>query len=433
MNVQLVAVRAVGPFTFRWPDAVESFDHGWEGIARVGAREFRFKHGIGRRVAYGRPRVHSVTWLGGQPEVEGVEADDYERSQALITRIKRSDRKLARNLAEVPPGYEGFLIVNHRDEIDAPYSPNGLAVKIRDDDMEAWISAAVLRAGDPGGPGARVPEQPKDSDPGPSTSAPPHTAEAIPGNKQAVAEALLEYAASYEVPRGEPLPPLTPDKEADAFVRADPFAFLLAVIFDQGIPYERAWRAPLDLRGRLGQLDPVSIVSDPAAVGYAVQKAPALHRYVNNMPSWIVAAADRVVRDYQGDASRIWSDHPTAEKLQGRLLAFEGIGPKKAAMAVELLERHLGVPIRMMEGSDIAYDIHVRRVFLRTGLADRDDPGHMIAVARELHPARPGMLDDPAWRIGKLWCHAREPECSDCRIAHACPKLIDRAAGVMGA
>jgi len=39
---------------------------------------------------------------------------------------------------------------------------------------------------------------------------------------------------------------------------------------------------------------------------------------------------------------------------------------KKAAMAVEMLERDLGVPVRDMGGSDIAYDVHARRVFLRT-------------------------------------------------------------------
>jgi len=42
--------------------------------------------------------------------------------------------------------------------------------------------------------------------------------------------------------------------------------------------------------------------------------------------------------------------------------AFSGIGQKKAAMAVEILERDLGVTIRELKGSDIAYDVHVRRV-----------------------------------------------------------------------
>lgn len=66
-------------------------------------------------------------------------------------------------------------------------------------------------------------------------------------------------------------------------------------------------------------------------------------------------------------------------------------------MAVEILERDLGLPIREMSGSDIAYDVHIRRVFIRTGLAEVDDPDHMIAIARRIHPDRPGALDAPAW------------------------------------
>ena len=73
-------------------------------------------------------------------------------------------------------------------------------------------------------------------------------------DKRVVADALLSYVASYAHEKGEPFPPLTPDVEADALVREDPFAFLLAVIFDQGIPYERAWSAPIELRRRLGAI-----------------------------------------------------------------------------------------------------------------------------------------------------------------------------------
>jgi hypothetical protein len=35
------------------------------------------------------------------------------------------------------------------------------------------------------------------------------------------------------------------------------------------------------------------------------------------------------------------------------------------------------------------YPAHPDRVFLRTRLAETDNPEHMIAVARQLHPSRP--------------------------------------------
>jgi endonuclease III len=101
-------------------------------------------------------------------------------------------------------------------------------------------------------------------------------------------------------------------------------------------------------------------------------------------------------------------------------------------MAVEILERSLGVEISHLSGGDVAYDVHLRRVFLRTGLAERDDVNHMVAVARSLYPARPGALDNPAWDIGRRWCHRTDPECGTCPLVAVCPRLIDRGSQVRG-
>jgi len=435
MRFEVVRCEEAGPFDFRWwePGAgLEHFDRSWTCEAVQEGRIRHLRHGIGRRFAYGRERVHSVTWLDGQPVVEGVEADDYPSSRALLSAIKLPDRKLARRREDLPPAYERFPIVDHRAEIDAPYSRRALAVKIREDDLASWVALALLRARILGGPvpkKAPRTEAPARLAPPPAPTAPTRE----PARQQAaVAAALLAYAASYSERDPGSRAELAPEREADDLVHDDPFAFLLGVIFDQGIPYQRAWQAPLELRRRLGHLDPTRLATDPEAVRRAVQVPTPLHRYVETVPRWVAAAAHKVATEFGGDAGRIWSDRPTARQLIDRLLTFDGIGLKKAAMAVEMLERDLGVPVREMGGSDIAYDVHVRRVFLRTGLAERDDEQHMIEVARALHPERPGALDDPVWRVGKLWCHASEPDCPDCPITEACPKLIDRARDVRG-
>ena len=196
---------------------------------------------------------------------------------------------------------------------------------------------------------------------------------------------------------------------------------------------ERAWTAPYLLRQRMGHLDPARSAGDPEGVRRAIQMQPKLHRYIKKMPRWLVGAARRVEQDYHGDASAIWSDRPSAVELQRRLSEFHGIGQKKAAMAVEILNRDLGVPVDGMAGSDVAVDVHVRRVFLRSRIADRDDRDHMITAARQLHPSRPGALDFPAWDIGRNWCHAGAPDCGHCPLTHVCPKDIERAAGVTSA
>jgi hypothetical protein len=65
---------------------------------------------------------------------------------------------------------------------------------------------------------------------------------------------------------------LTSDPDANDLLNRDAFAFLLGVIFDQSVPYELAWRAPLELKRRLGHLDPHRILADPEAVRRAVQR-----------------------------------------------------------------------------------------------------------------------------------------------------------------
>ena len=220
--------------------------------------------------------------------------------------------------------------------------------------------------------------------------------------------------------------------EANHFVITNPFAFLIGVIFDQGIPAERAWAAPFELKQRMGHLDPFRLSIDQAGILKAIQQRPKLHRFINNLPEWVALASEQVVRKYGGDASNIWNDNPTAVALTTRLTAFKGIGQKKAAMAVELLARDLGVSIRDLEGGDVAFDVHIRRVFLRTGLSSVDRLDDIVNSGRKHNPERPGSLDGPAWNIGRNWCGPSYPNCSACVLDEICPKFISRADGVKG-
>jgi len=267
----------------------------------------------------------------------------------------------------------------------------------------------------------------------------PSSASAASTSSSEIVARLLDWAVSPEYEEAWEEVRLAAQKfhaasEADQLLLDDPFAFLLGVIADYHIPAERAWRFPYELRARLGYLDPHRIAQEPEAVRRAADTPPKLHRYVANVSAWAVAAARIVCAKYEGDAANIWNDNPTARELQQRFLEFPGIGPKKAAMAVLILERDRGVPIRGgdMDGSDIAYDVHVRRVFLRTRLARFDNQDHMIAVARSAHPDRPGDIDLPAWLIGRKWCRPGIPLCASCPLSAVCPKEIGAAADVGG-
>lgn len=145
LRVELVGVREVGPCSYRWPHTVERFARCWELEARVDGATLHLRHALGERDAYGRRRARSVTFLRGQPVVEGVGADDHADSRALLSLIKGPDGRMIRRVAELPPGYDGFPIVDHASEIQAPHTRRGLAVKVREDDLAAWVALGVLR------------------------------------------------------------------------------------------------------------------------------------------------------------------------------------------------------------------------------------------------------------------------------------------------
>lgn len=249
---------------------------------------------------------------------------------------------------------------------------------------------------------------------------------------KAIIDAMLKYGTRLEAKSKRDGVSYTHDPAANDFLIANAFAFLVGVIFDQGIPAERAWAAPHELKKRLGHLDPVRLCSEQEEILQAIQQRPKLHRFINNIPEWVSLAAEQVVRRYEGDASNIWGDNPTAVELTRRLTAFKGIGQKKAAMAVELLARDLGVHVRDLAGGDVAFDVHIRRVFLRTGLSDVDRVDHVVRSGRENHPEHPGSLDGPAWNIGRNWCRPNYPTCPACILDEVCPKYISRGSEVKG-
>jgi uncharacterized HhH-GPD family protein len=332
---------------------------------------------------------------------------------------------MAKTLADVPSGYEQFEIVDHRREIDAPYSPSCLALKIREDDLPAWALHALLRSQLPRFASAHSAEQ----RPRPKTL----TLHPAPTpNSQAVAKALLHHADALAAQLVNSSAQFTSELEANRLIQEDPFAFLLAVIADMGIKAERAWALPYELRKRIGQLTPTYVRANADAVRLAFQERPKLHRFIHLVPNWFIDAALIVLDTYDGDTARLWSDEPTATELRRRLEVFPGIGQKKAAMAVEILARDLHIPIRHLSGSDVAYDVHLRRVFLRTGLADHDDVHEMVAAARAVYPERPGALDLPAWDVGRRWCRPTQPDCPTCPLNIACPRLVVRGSRVRG-
>src|SRR5437867_6507413 len=226
----------------------------------------------------------------------------------------------------------------------------------------------------------------------------------------------------------------TDDKAADRFVCRNDNAWLFGVIFDQGVLYERAWKAPYVLKPRLGSLSMRRIAKTPIAdlrrAIKGVNPGEALHRYVEKLRLWLKKAAAIVVKDYGGEASNIWRNCRTAGEVIERLDEFPGIGKKKAHMAARLLHEDKHEFSRWSE-INVPVDVHVKRVWKRTGLATDLSVVGIMHTASELKPNYPGELGYPTWTIGRGWCHARRADCrgersedkKPCPLFTFCPKI----------
>jgi uncharacterized HhH-GPD family protein len=141
-----------------------------------------------------------------------------------------------------------------------------------------------------------------------------------------------------------PLLPFTGDDEADNLLAEDATALLIGFVLDQQVPLQKAFSGPLELRRRIGNLDPHWIAVMPTEeLEDAFRQRPALHRFPGNMARRTQELCRAIVRDYDGDARRVWMDARDGRDLERRLLGLPGIGEMKAKTLIAILGKRFGV------------------------------------------------------------------------------------------
>jgi len=144
--------------------------------------------------------------------------------------------------------------------------------------------------------------------------------------------------------------PYTGDPAADRLLAEEPLALLIGLALDQQVPVQKAFRGPYDLRQRLGHLDTRKIARmDPGKLETVFQQRPAIHRFPAAMAHRVQRLCEVVVRDYQGDAARIWEGVADAATLAKRLSALPGFGEMKVRTMMAILVKRLGVRPRRWE------------------------------------------------------------------------------------
>lgn len=136
----------------------------------------------------------------------------------------------------------------------------------------------------------------------------------------------------------------TGDADADRLLASEPMALLMGFLLDQQVTVQKAFSGPLELRRRVGTLDPALLLAmDPAELDAAFRERPALHRFPSDMARRTRALAQALVDAYAGDAERVWTDASDARDLKRRLLALPGMGAMKADGLVAVLIKRFGL------------------------------------------------------------------------------------------
>ena len=133
----------------------------------------------------------------------------------------------------------------------------------------------------------------------------------------------------------------TESDEANALIASDPMALLVGFALDQQVTVQKAFAGPLAIRERVGSLDAATLARSDLDTVF--RERPAVHRYPGVMAKRVHDLAVYIEAEYDGDASRVWTDAGDGEALRANLAALPGFGEMKTKSLGAVLAKHFGV------------------------------------------------------------------------------------------
>jgi uncharacterized HhH-GPD family protein len=133
----------------------------------------------------------------------------------------------------------------------------------------------------------------------------------------------------------------TESDEANALIASDPMALLVGFALDQQVTVQKAFAGPLAIRERVGSIDAATLVQ--ADLDTVFRERPAVHRYPGAMAKRVHDLAVYIEAEYDGDASRVWTDAADGPALRANLAALPGFGEMKTKSLGAVLAKHFGV------------------------------------------------------------------------------------------
>jgi uncharacterized HhH-GPD family protein len=135
----------------------------------------------------------------------------------------------------------------------------------------------------------------------------------------------------------------TEDEAANRLLAEDPFALLVGFALDQQVTVQQAFLGPLRLKERLGTLEPRKVAN--ADLEPLFREKPAIHRFPGSMAERVRELAATVVQEYDGDASRLWTQAADGADLRRRISALPGFGEMKVKSLGAVLAKRFDIPV----------------------------------------------------------------------------------------
>lgn len=206
-----------------------------------------------------------------------------------------------------------------------------------------------------------------------------------------------------------------------------PHLFVLGMQMDRAIDKQAAWEIPHLVSEVLGlsSLEFENLRAPSIEDLVKVFIGHQLHRYPAKMARIFHNTLEHIDRNYQGNATTIWDDHPSSATLIKRFLQFDGMSLRLASRAANSLYRDFKVELSDASSLDISPDYYIRRVFKRAGFIGRHaSDEELIYCARELHLRYPGIFDKPCEDIADTVCKHENPVCKKCPLDPSCMKYL---------
>jgi endonuclease III len=217
-------------------------------------------------------------------------------------------------------------------------------------------------------------------------------------------------------------------KKSEKLLKINPFAFIVGCHFDRGRRTWQAWRAPY----LIAQSEDVGI-KNMKPIFFVRMRESKLARILkeNDLGSRLLSheraanylklLALHIHNKYGGQTKKIWEKAKNFKDLIKRIDDLPGFGVGLTNMTVKILIE-LGMIPQIPKTNNakkdlqVKADIHVQRVFYRTGLAKLENEKAAMAAAKRHMPSFPMSLDNGGYQVGMYYCYKSDPSCNECPL-----------------